>query len=85
MRAGLTSGLCVDCLVPGAPPGQVEVQPLNSTSIKVSWRSVLPGQRNGQIRGYQLHYALMEKEQSRGVPHIKDIMLDDGQVSSSDD
>ncbi|XP_056599120.1 receptor-type tyrosine-protein phosphatase S isoform X2 [Triplophysa dalaica] len=65
--------------VPGAPPGQVEVQPRNSTSIRVSWRSVLPGQRNGQIRGYQLHFALMEDEQSRGVPHIKDIMLDDEQ------
>lgn len=55
----------------------MEVQPLSSASVKVSWRSVLPGQRNGQIRGYQLHYALMENEQSRGVAHIKDIMLDE--------
>ncbi|XP_073713739.1 receptor-type tyrosine-protein phosphatase S-like isoform X2 [Misgurnus anguillicaudatus] len=65
--------------VPGAPPGLVEVQLLNCTSIKVSWRSVLPCQRNGQIRGYQLHYSRMENELSRGLPRIKDIMLDDEQ------
>uniref|UniRef100_A0A8C1XYQ5 protein-tyrosine-phosphatase n=1 Tax=Cyprinus carpio TaxID=7962 RepID=A0A8C1XYQ5_CYPCA len=65
--------------VPGAPPRQVEVQPINSTSVKVSWRSVLPGQRNGQIRGYQVHYALMENGESQGMPRIKDLMLDDEQ------
>uniref|UniRef100_A0A8C2H352 protein-tyrosine-phosphatase n=1 Tax=Cyprinus carpio TaxID=7962 RepID=A0A8C2H352_CYPCA len=65
--------------VPGAPPRQVEVQPINSTSVKVSWRSVLPGQQNGQIRGYQVHYALMENGESQGMPRIKDLMLDDEQ------
>ncbi|XP_051989338.1 receptor-type tyrosine-protein phosphatase S-like [Xyrauchen texanus] len=65
--------------VPGAPPRQVQVQPLNGTSIKVSWRSVLPRQRNGQIRGYQVHYARMENRESRGQPQIKDVMLDDAQ------
>uniref|UniRef100_A0A671M983 protein-tyrosine-phosphatase n=1 Tax=Sinocyclocheilus anshuiensis TaxID=1608454 RepID=A0A671M983_9TELE len=65
--------------VPGAPPRQVEVQPINSSSVKVSWRSVLPGQRNGQIRGYQVHYARMEHGESLGLPRIKDMMLDDEQ------
>ncbi|XP_073704498.1 receptor-type tyrosine-protein phosphatase S, partial [Garra rufa] len=65
--------------VPRAPPRQVEVQPINSTSVKVSWRSVLPGQRNGQIRGYQVHYALMENGETQGLPRIKDMMLDDDQ------
>lgn len=69
-------------LVPGAPPRQVDVQPLNSTSVKVLWRSVLPGQRNGQIRGYQVHYARMENGESQGLPRIKDMMLDDAQVRS---
>uniref|UniRef100_A0A673H216 protein-tyrosine-phosphatase n=1 Tax=Sinocyclocheilus rhinocerous TaxID=307959 RepID=A0A673H216_9TELE len=65
--------------VPRAPPRQVEVQPINSTSVKVSWRTVLPGQRNGQIRGYQVHYARMENGESLGLPRIKDMMLDDEQ------
>uniref|UniRef100_A0AAR2IYG9 protein-tyrosine-phosphatase n=1 Tax=Pygocentrus nattereri TaxID=42514 RepID=A0AAR2IYG9_PYGNA len=65
--------------MPGAPPSQVEVWPLNSTSIRVLWRSVLPGQRNGQIRGYQVHYARLENGESRGLPRIRDIMLDDAQ------
>uniref|UniRef100_A0A672PXC9 protein-tyrosine-phosphatase n=1 Tax=Sinocyclocheilus grahami TaxID=75366 RepID=A0A672PXC9_SINGR len=42
--------------VPGAPPRRVEVEVLNSTSIKVMWRSLLPGKQHGQIRGYQVHY-----------------------------
>ncbi|XP_016110568.1 receptor-type tyrosine-protein phosphatase S-like [Sinocyclocheilus grahami] len=65
--------------VPRAPPRQVEVQPINSTSVKVSWRTVFPGQRNGQIRGYQVHYARMEHGESLGLPRIKDMMLDDEQ------
>uniref|UniRef100_A0A672SH86 protein-tyrosine-phosphatase n=1 Tax=Sinocyclocheilus grahami TaxID=75366 RepID=A0A672SH86_SINGR len=65
--------------VPGAPPRQVEVQPINSSSVKVSWCSVLPGQRNGQIRGYQVHYARVEHGESLGLPRIKDMMLDDEQ------
>ncbi|KAI4895205.1 hypothetical protein NFI96_004638 [Prochilodus magdalenae] len=70
--------------VPGAPPSQMEVQPLNSTSIRVSWRSVKPDQRNGQIRGYQVHYALLENGESRGLPRIRDIMLDDAQWKTDD-
>ncbi|XP_066511325.1 receptor-type tyrosine-protein phosphatase S-like isoform X6 [Hoplias malabaricus] len=70
--------------VPGAPPSQVEVRPLNSTSIRVSWRSVLPGQRNGQIRGYQVHYARLENGESRSLPRIRDIMLDDAQWKTDD-
>ncbi|KAL1281179.1 hypothetical protein QQF64_015779, partial [Cirrhinus molitorella] len=71
--------------VPGAPPRQVEVQPINGTSVKVSWRSVLPGQRNGQIRGYQVHYARVENGESQGLPRIKDMMLDDDQEMMLED
>ncbi|XDV28389.1 hypothetical protein PO909_031713, partial [Leuciscus waleckii] len=65
--------------VPGAPPRQVDIQLINSTCVKVSWRSVFPGQRNGQIRGYQVHYARVENGESHGLPRIRDMMLDDAQ------
>jgi len=67
-------------LVPGAPPRRVEVEVLNSTAIKVMWRSLTPGKQNGQIRGYQVHYVRVENGESRGLPLIKDVMLADAQV-----
>lgn len=66
--------------VPGAPPRRVEVEVLNSTAIKVMWRSLLPGKHHGQIRGYQVHYVRVENGESRGLPLIKDVMLADAQV-----
>ncbi|XP_015228538.1 PREDICTED: receptor-type tyrosine-protein phosphatase S-like isoform X6 [Cyprinodon variegatus] len=65
--------------VPGAAPRRVEVEVLNSTSLKVMWRSVTPGKQNGQIRGYQVHYVRVENGESRGLPLIKDVMLADAQ------
>ncbi|CAG5864127.1 unnamed protein product, partial [Menidia menidia] len=65
--------------VPGAPPRRVEVEVLNSTAIKVMWRSLTPGKQNGQIRGYQVHYVRVENGESRGLPLIKDVMLADAQ------
>lgn len=68
--------------VPGAPPRRVEVEVLNSTALKVMWRSLTPGKQNGQIRGYQVHYVRVENGESRGLPLIKDVMLADAQVRS---
>ncbi|KPP76299.1 receptor-type tyrosine-protein phosphatase S-like, partial [Scleropages formosus] len=65
--------------VPGAPPRRVEVEVLNSTALKVMWRSLLPGRQHGQIRGYQVHYVRVEDGESRGLPLIKDVMLADAQ------
>ncbi|KAJ8418939.1 hypothetical protein AAFF_G00004380 [Aldrovandia affinis] len=65
--------------VPGAPPRRVEVEVLNSTALKVTWRSLLPGRQHGQIRGYQVHYVRVENGESRGLPLIKDVMLADAQ------
>ncbi|XP_068176442.1 receptor-type tyrosine-protein phosphatase S isoform X3 [Antennarius striatus] len=65
--------------VPGAPPRRVEVEVLNSTALKVMWRSLIPGRQNGQIRGYQVHYVRVENGESRGLPLIKDVMLADAQ------
>ncbi|KAL7397528.1 hypothetical protein ABVT39_023484 [Epinephelus coioides] len=65
--------------VPGAPPRRVEVEVLNSTALKVMWRSLMPGKQHGQIRGYQVHYVRVENGESRGLPLIKDVMLADAQ------
>ncbi|XP_029684533.1 receptor-type tyrosine-protein phosphatase S isoform X4 [Takifugu rubripes] len=70
--------------VPGAPPRRVEVEILNSTAIKVMWRSLTPGKQNGQIRGYQVHYVRVENGESRGLPLIKDVMLADAQWETDD-
>uniref|UniRef100_A0A3P8R6U1 protein-tyrosine-phosphatase n=1 Tax=Astatotilapia calliptera TaxID=8154 RepID=A0A3P8R6U1_ASTCA len=65
--------------IPGAPPRRVEVEVINSTAIKVMWRSLTPGKQHGQIRGYQVHYVRVENGESRGLPLIKDVMLADAQ------
>ncbi|XP_061634222.1 receptor-type tyrosine-protein phosphatase S isoform X6 [Phyllopteryx taeniolatus] len=65
--------------VPGSPPRRVEVEVLNSTALKVMWRSLMPGKQHGQIRGYQVHYVRVENGESRGLPLIKDVMLADAQ------
>uniref|UniRef100_A0A8C5DNN4 protein-tyrosine-phosphatase n=1 Tax=Gouania willdenowi TaxID=441366 RepID=A0A8C5DNN4_GOUWI len=70
--------------VPGAPPRRVEVEVLNSTALKVMWRSLLPGKQHGQIRGYQVHYVRVENGESRGQPLIKDVMLADAQWEMDD-
>ncbi|OCU00265.1 hypothetical protein XELAEV_1800603112mg, partial [Xenopus laevis] len=65
--------------VPSAPPRKVEVEVLNSTSIKVFWRSPTQNQQHGQIRGYQVHYVRMENGEASGLTSIKDVMLADAQ------
>ncbi|XP_041077201.1 receptor-type tyrosine-protein phosphatase S isoform X29 [Polyodon spathula] len=65
--------------LPSGPPRKVEVEAVNSTSIKVIWRSPVPNKQHGQIRGYQVHYVKMDNGEPRGQPMIKDIMLADAQ------
>uniref|UniRef100_A0A8D3DCQ2 protein-tyrosine-phosphatase n=1 Tax=Scophthalmus maximus TaxID=52904 RepID=A0A8D3DCQ2_SCOMX len=65
--------------VPSAAPRQVDVKPLNSSALRVTWRSVLPRLRQGQIRGYQVHFSRAESGESRNLPRIKDILLDESQ------
>lgn len=67
--------------VPSGPPRKVEVEAVNSTSVKVSWRSPVPNKQHGQIRGYQVHYVRMENGEPKGQPMLKDVMLADAQVS----
>lgn len=67
--------------VPSAPPRKVEVDSLNSTSVRVTWKSPLPTKQNGQIRGYQVTYVRLEGGEPRGNPVIKDVMLAEAQES----
>lgn len=66
--------------VPSGPPRKVEVEAVNSSSIKVMWRSPMPTKQHGQIRGYQVHYVRMVNGEPTGQPVIKDTLIDDAQV-----
>ncbi|XP_048092014.1 receptor-type tyrosine-protein phosphatase delta [Alosa alosa] len=70
--------------VPSGPPRKVEVEPVNSTSIKVMWRSPVSNRQHGQIRGYQVHYVRMLNGEAMGQPIIKDILIDDAQWEYDD-
>ncbi|KAJ8411105.1 hypothetical protein AAFF_G00181400 [Aldrovandia affinis] len=70
--------------VPSGPPRKVEVEAVNSTSIKVIWRSPPPNKQHGQIRGYQVHYIRMVNGEPTGQPIIKDILIDDEQWEYDD-
>nr|XP_056723667.1 receptor-type tyrosine-protein phosphatase F isoform X11 [Euleptes europaea] len=65
--------------MPSAPPRKVEVEPVNSTAIRVSWKSPLSNKQHGQIRGYQVTYVKLENNDSRGQPVIKDVMFAESQ------
>lgn len=66
--------------VPSGPPRKVEVEPLNSTAVHVSWKLPLPSKQHGQIRGYQVTYVRLENGEPRGPPIIQDVMLAEAQV-----
>ncbi|XP_073524790.1 receptor-type tyrosine-protein phosphatase delta isoform X29 [Phyllobates terribilis] len=65
--------------IPSGPPRKVEVEALNSTAVKVFWRSPVSNKQHGQIRGYQVHYVRMENGEPKGPPMLKDVMLADAQ------
>uniref|UniRef100_A0A3Q4MXW4 Receptor-type tyrosine-protein phosphatase F n=1 Tax=Neolamprologus brichardi TaxID=32507 RepID=A0A3Q4MXW4_NEOBR len=65
--------------VPGAPPRKVEVEALNSTALRVSWKPPLSVKQHGQIRGYQLVYSRLENGEPHGQPVILDVNLPEAQ------
>ncbi|XP_069498514.1 receptor-type tyrosine-protein phosphatase F isoform X3 [Ambystoma mexicanum] len=65
--------------VPSAPPRKVEVESVNSTSMRVTWKSPISNKQHGQIRGYQVTYVRLENNEPRGLPVIKDVMLAEAQ------
>lgn len=68
--------------VPGAPPRKVEADALNSTALRVTWKSPLSVKQHGQIRGYQLVYSRLENGEPHGQPVIVDVSLPEAQVLS---
>ncbi|XP_077389513.1 protein tyrosine phosphatase receptor type Fa isoform X4 [Festucalex cinctus] len=65
--------------VPGAPPRKVEVDAVNATAIRVSWKPPLTVKQNGHIRGYQIVYSRMERGEPHGQPLIVDVAHPDAQ------
>uniref|UniRef100_A0A8C2J0H0 Receptor-type tyrosine-protein phosphatase F n=1 Tax=Cyprinus carpio TaxID=7962 RepID=A0A8C2J0H0_CYPCA len=65
--------------VPGAPPRKVEVEAVNSTAIRVTWKPPLSGKQHGQIRGYQVIYSRLENGEPRSQPNIMDVALPEAQ------
>ncbi|XP_063153847.1 receptor-type tyrosine-protein phosphatase F isoform X2 [Candoia aspera] len=65
--------------VPSAPPRKVEVESVNSTAIRVSWKSPISNKQHGQIRGYQVTYVKMENNEPVGPYVIKDVMVAESQ------
>ncbi|XP_051987014.1 receptor-type tyrosine-protein phosphatase F-like isoform X1 [Xyrauchen texanus] len=65
--------------VPGAPPRRVEVDNVNSTALRVSWKPPLQQKQHGQIRGYQVVYSRLENGEPRGQPSILDVALPEAQ------
>ncbi|XP_069620845.1 receptor-type tyrosine-protein phosphatase delta isoform X24 [Ranitomeya imitator] len=70
--------------IPSGPPRKVEVEAVNSTAVKVFWRSPVSNKQHGQIRGYQVHYVRMENGEPKGPPMLKDVMLADAQWEYDD-
>ena len=65
---------CSRLSVPGEPR-KVKADAINSTSIRVEWKSPANRERNGIIRGYQIHYsAVNEDEQPIGLPEMYDLI-----------
>ncbi|XP_034065341.1 receptor-type tyrosine-protein phosphatase F isoform X22 [Gymnodraco acuticeps] len=65
--------------VPGAPPRRLEVEAINSTAIRVTWKPPLQGKQHGQIRGYQVIFSRLENGEPRGQPNIMDVALPEAQ------
>ncbi|TRY85255.1 hypothetical protein DNTS_003558 [Danionella cerebrum] len=65
--------------MPGAPPRKVEVEALNSTAIRVTWKPPISGKQHGQIRGYQVIFSRLENGEPRGHPNIMDVALPEAQ------
>uniref|UniRef100_A0A3B1IUI9 Receptor-type tyrosine-protein phosphatase F n=1 Tax=Astyanax mexicanus TaxID=7994 RepID=A0A3B1IUI9_ASTMX len=65
--------------VPGAPPRRVEVDIINSTTLRVSWKPPLAQKQHGQVRGYQVVYSRVENGEPRGQPTILDVALPEAQ------
>ncbi|TKS79507.1 Receptor-type tyrosine-protein phosphatase F [Collichthys lucidus] len=58
---------------------KLEVEAINSTAIRVTWKPPLQGKQHGQIRGYQVIFSRLENGEPRGQPNIMDVALPEAQ------
>ncbi|XP_047224366.1 receptor-type tyrosine-protein phosphatase F isoform X9 [Girardinichthys multiradiatus] len=65
--------------MPGAPPRKLEVEAVNSTAIRVTWKPPIQVKQHGQIRGYQVIFSRLENGEPRGQPNIMDVALPEAQ------
>ncbi|XP_038143620.1 receptor-type tyrosine-protein phosphatase F-like isoform X14 [Cyprinodon tularosa] len=65
--------------MPGAPPRKLEVDAINSTAIRVTWKPPVQVKQHGQIRGYQVIFSRLENGEPRGQPNIMDVALPEAQ------
>nr|XP_029132824.1 receptor-type tyrosine-protein phosphatase F-like isoform X2 [Labrus bergylta] len=65
--------------LPGAPPRKLEVDILNSTAIKVTWKPPLSVKQHAQTRGYQVVYSRLENGEPHGQPVIVDVSLSEAE------
>lgn len=68
-------------LVPSGPPRGVQVEVVNSTTAKVMWRTPVAKQQHGQIRGYQVTYIRLIRDEPVGQPCIRDLLTGGSKVS----
>jgi netrin-G3 ligand len=54
--------MCLRSLAVPGQPRRLRVEPHNSTAITVEWRPPSESERNGIIRGYQIHYYKVNEE-----------------------
>ena len=53
---------CYNSTVPSSPPRDVMVAVNNKTSLRVSWKSPLNVDRNGEITGFVINYTSVESD-----------------------
>ena len=58
---------CYDSTVPSSPPQDVMVESHNPTSLRVSWRPPIQGDRNGPIIGYMITYTRVGSREMMNV------------------
>ncbi|XP_061776864.1 receptor-type tyrosine-protein phosphatase F-like isoform X11 [Nerophis ophidion] len=68
--------------MPGAPPRKLEVEVVNSTTIRVTWKPPLQSKQHGQIRGYQVIFSRLENGEPRGQPDMLDVTLPEAQEAT---
>lgn len=59
----------------------MEAETVNASAVRVKWRAPAAERQHGQVRGYQVHYVRMNNGEPQGQPFIKDILIEDSQVT----